>query len=89
MSSLNLAKLLSAEYIIGLLIGIAIAYAGFTAWQSDANARTEFLEERAAIWAQDHDAIIRLQADVAAIKESVKRIEQHILFKKEAINGVQ
>lgn len=87
MKTLDMTKVLSAEYLIGLCISLAAAYAAFSAWQSDANAKIIYLEKAAAISQADHDTLIRLQSDIAAIKEDVREIKEAVKPKKEAAVG--
>ena len=84
MPKLDVTRVLSAEYLLGLFLSLTAAYAAFSSWKADAEIRIKQMEERYEIQRQDHDALIALQADVRSIKDSVTKIERVIIFKKEA-----
>ena len=82
--TLDTTRLLSVEFLLMAAISLGSAYAAFIAWKSDASARMYQLEETAKVSKQDHEALIRLERDVAYIRESITRIEKNILPQQKA-----
>lgn len=76
--TLDTTRLLSVEFLLMAAISLGSAYAAFSAWKSDANARIVQLEEQARISKQDHDLIIKLGSDMAYVKEAIQRIEKSL-----------
>lgn len=86
MTTATLAKALSLEYLLGVLVSIACAYAAFSAWQARSDVDLANLKEKSVMAAKDHDALIALTSDVKAIKETLARVER-IMEKREAQLG--
>ena len=80
--TLDTTRLLSVEFLLMAAISLGSAYAAFSAWKSDANARMIQLEAQAKVSKEDHDAIIALGRDVAYIKEAITRIENNMPLQK-------
>lgn len=83
---MTLTKLLSPEAIVAVGLSMLTSYGTFMGWRSQADTKIATLEAKVQEYKADHDAIIKLGADVAYIKEGVAELRQFIIPKKEAKN---
>jgi hypothetical protein len=80
--TLDTTRLLSVEFLLMGAISLGSAYAAFSAWKSDANARMVQLEAQSVISKKDHDLIIKMGADIDYIKQAIERIEKGLPVQK-------
>ncbi len=87
MTAATITKMFSREFLIGLALAGIMNFAVLYAWGRTTEQDISSLKDSAATAREDHDTLIRLDANVASMKESLARIETAVGKTKEASNG--